>query len=520
MADIVKLPVTATPPDADELGRADTERWEQIFAWADALLQALGLTATIAAATSIEELWKVALDMDATEIVRAIHAALHPASGQRKNHFRNLKENQLKRILQNRLTEAKKDREAALRRGRRSGPDWTTKLVLDKNGNVIGNLTNLILTLRESPRWKGVLAFDEFCVHVVLRKHPPWGEEAADAPWTDHHETLACAWFQTQGIKAVIGTVGRAVQAAARHNKFHPVRDYLEAVRRDGQSRTDTWLITYFGAPDTDYVRAIGPRWLISGAARIYDPGCQADHTIIIEGPQGKLKSSSLRTLALRDEWLIDGLSHLASKDAKMEVAGVLIVELAELEVLNRAAIGTSKSFLTRRSDRFRPPYGRHLVNVPRGSIFAGTINPPLNGRYLKDRTGARRYWPFLASRIDLDALQRDRDQLWAEAVQRYRNGEPWWLETSELEALAAVEQAARTVLADPWEPMVREWLKDRTGVSIWDVLAGALGISRETATGAEQKRVANILMALGFVPYRATEGGKRPHRYRRGAGP
>jgi predicted P-loop ATPase len=147
--------------------------------------------------------------------------------------------------------------------------------------------------------------------------------------------------------------------------------------------------------------------------------------------------------------------------------------------------------------------------------VFAGTINPPPDGRYLKDQTGARRYWMFRAGNIDLDGLMRDRDQLWAEAVYRYRNNEPWWLETPELEALATVEQAARTVFVDLWEPQVREWLGDRDDVSIWEALSGALGISREKATQPQQTRVAAILVHLGFTgPHRTNRAGKRENRY------
>jgi predicted P-loop ATPase len=334
------------------------------------------------------------------------------------------------------------------------------------------------------------------------------------------NRSLAAGSSASGAINAAIGDTGRAVQAAARHHKFHLVREYLDAGVRDGQSRLDDFLITYFGATDTStdtsYIRAIGPRWLISGVARIFRPGCQADHAIIVEGPQGKLKSTALRLLAVNDAWFTDRLSQLGSKDAALEAAGVWIIEIAELDALNRASTATTKSYITRRFDRFRPPYGKYVGSLPRQCIFAGSINPPTDGRYLKDPTGARRYWPFPCGRIDLTALERDHGQLWAEAVHRYRADEPWWLETPELEALATAEQAARTVLVDAWEPMVREWLGDRTDVSIWEVLTGALGIAEETATNTEQKRVAAILIALKFVPYRATVGGKRPHRYRK----
>jgi predicted P-loop ATPase len=98
-------------------------------------------------------------------------------------------------------------------------------------------LANLILFLRHHPAWQGVFAFDEFNARVVIRKRPPWGEEAPDAACTDYHESLVRVWFQHEDIVATLGDVGRAVQAAARANAFHPVRDLFDALVWDGTPR-------------------------------------------------------------------------------------------------------------------------------------------------------------------------------------------------------------------------------------------------------------------------------------------
>ena len=180
---------------------------------------------------------------------------------------------------------------------------------------------------------------------------------------------------------------------------------------------------TYFHVEDSEYVRAIGSRYLISAVARIYEPGCKVDHMLVLEGPQGKQKSEALRTLAINDDWFTDRLSHLASKDAVLETAGVLLVEIAEMDALTKATSSAIKSFLTRRHDRFRPPYGKHTINLPRQCVFAATINPPVGG-YLKDPTGARRFWPVACrGMIDRDGLEKVRDQLWAEAVHQFKAG-------------------------------------------------------------------------------------------------
>jgi predicted P-loop ATPase len=508
------------PFGAEEHARAETERKQRLFAWADNVLRELGLAERVARANCLDELRRVTFDADAAEVALAIREALHPASGARNDCFAGLRAGGLKHILRMRFDEMKKQREAQLRRGRpggtqQSAPDWTDDLKLDDKGGVRPILSNLISFLRHHPQWQGVLAYDEFSARVVIRKRPPWGTEVPGAQWTDHHESLTRVWFEREDIKAGQGDVGRAVQAAARSNPIHPVREYLDALVWDGTPRLDTWLVTYFHAEDSAYIRAVGPRYLISAVARIHEPGRKVDHIIILEGPQGKQKSEALRTLAISDDWFTDRLSHIASKDAALETAGVLIVEIAEMDALTKATSSAIKSFLTRRHDRFRPPFGKHTIRLLRQCVFAGTINPTAGG-YLKDPTAARRFWPVAChGMIDRDGLERDRDQLWAEAVDRYRAGAKWWLETPELEALASAEQAAR-FKTDVWTQPIKQWLGRRKDVSIGEVLRGALRIKPRDQSHSAEIRVSSILTAMGFGQYLARKGSKRQRRYRR----
>jgi predicted P-loop ATPase len=388
---------------------------------------------------------------------------------------------------------------------------WTDGLMLDNRGVPLGNLRNVLHAFRHAPEWRVVLAFDEFAARVITTKPPPWGGPPGER-WVDDHDTRACAWMQEQHIRAGRGDVGHAIQTVARENRVHPVREYLNALRWDGTPRIDTWLIVYLGVEDTPYVRAIGPRFLVSGTARVFEPGCQADTMPIFEGSQGILKSSALRALAA--PWFIDRISNLGSKDSSMEVAGVWLIEWAELDALFKVGNSASKSFITRRHERFRPPYGKHLVDCPRQCIFAGTTN--LTGGYLTDPTGARRFWPIRCGVIDLEALRRDRDQLWAEALVRYRAGARWHLETAELEALATAEQKLRFEV-DAWEERVSDWLVGRNDVSVGEVLVGALGIPQENWSQPAQTRIAKILVHNGFEQYRPGKKGQpRTPRYRR----
>jgi predicted P-loop ATPase len=416
---------------------------------------------------------------------------------------------------------------------------WRHGLLLNDEGEPRPILANAIHALRKAPEWDGVLSHDAFATVTVARQAPPWAacdskEDWTDTTWSDRDDYLVAEWLQHQSIMVPASIAGQAVETVARDHLFHPVQEYLDDLVWDGLARLDGWLITYLGAVDTLYVRAIGSRWLISAVARIYVPGCQADCALILEGPQGIRKSSALAVLAR--PWFTDRLSDLGSKDAALETRGVWIIELAELDTMSRAEVGTIKAFMSRRQDRYRPPYGKRPVDLPRQCVFAGSINP--EGGYLKDATGGRRFWPVVCGTIDLDALKRDRDQLWAEARDRFRRHEPWWLETRELDSLAAEQQAER-YQGDAWDDPIRaylsheiEWLENgyneqrpfrrpRTepldDVSVGEVLEQALRIERGRWSQADQNRVVRCLVSMGFKQYRTNRDQGRERRYRRG---
>jgi hypothetical protein len=197
---------------AEDHARADTERSRQLFAWALAVLKQLGVDRAVAAAATAEAVHKITLDMENDEVILAIRDALYPASGRREEYFRGLKEASLKQILRNRFAELKKQRLAKLRQRRGGQPHWEEQLILNKHGEIVANVANLILMLREAPKWKHVLAFDKFNVRVVIRKRPPWGDEPADTYLRMGGRSQRCerlrgprtgAWAVRQGVHAV-----------------------------------------------------------------------------------------------------------------------------------------------------------------------------------------------------------------------------------------------------------------------------------------------------------------------------
>jgi hypothetical protein len=339
-----------------------------------------------------------------------------------------------------------------------------------------------------------------------------------------------------RGINVAPVVVSRAVGAVARELRIHPVRDWLDTLRWDDTPRIATLTSAYLGAEPTALHHTIGALWLISAVARIYRPGVKADHMLILEGPQGARKSTAIKVLAGED-CFTDELPELGSKDAALHMQGIWIVEIAELDAIGRADVSRIKAFLTRTTDRFRPPYGRYTVEVPRQCVFAGSVNPDT---YLRDETGNRRFWPLRCGTIDIAALARDRDQLWAEAVYRFREGAIWWIDDPALLADAR-EAQDRRYQSDAWDARIDRWLTHETrtvnrghagwedwqdeeieesvpirDVSVGEILEGALGIEPAKWTKSDQMRVGAWLKSRNWERYQCRIGETREWRHRR----
>jgi hypothetical protein len=282
---------------------------------------------------------------------------------------------------------------------------------------------------------------------------------------------------------------------AGRRNSFHPVRDYLDGLKWDGVERLDRWLITYAGATDTKYVRAVGAITLVAAVRRIRKPGCKFDEMLILESVQGKEKSVMLKELAVDPDWFSDDVPLNADGKRVIEqLMGKWIVEAADLSGMRKADVEHLKAMLSRGTDRARLAYGRYPTEQPRQSIIVGTTNSP---RYLKDLTGNRRFWPVKVAKIELAELRRDRDQLWAEAVSREEAGASIRLDPSLWEA-AAEEQTERTV-QDPWHELLADVLGDLNGklaaADVWKIV----GVDPGHRVQDHNVRLGQAMKDLGF---------------------
>lgn len=306
-----------------------------------------------------------------------------------------------------------------------------------------------------------------------------------------------------------------AVTQLCLESAFHPIREMLNTLIWDGVSRVDNWLASYMGADDTPLSRAIGKMMLVAAVRRVREPGVKFDTIMILEGKQGTGKSTALRVLAGPGNHSDNELLTLDTKAQMEAMEGVWIYELSEMSGLNKGEVERMKAFASRDVDRARMAYGRFSESRPRQTIFVGTTNEQ---KYLKDRTGNRRFLPIKTGKIDLETLARDRDQLWAEAAQLEALGESITLPEA-LWEIAAAEQSER-LEEDPWLEKLASVRGQAAGdivrVATGDLLAEALNIPLERQHNAHTKRLAAIMRELGWEPCKFKIGGKTLRGFQR----
>lgn len=387
-------------------------------------------------------------------------------------------------------------------------PAWATSAQRDRHGEPRSNLLNVMLALRDDARISDLFAYDEMLRAPILRRCVPATVDYGLVPRPIHDcdVTAVQEFLQASGLERVgKDVVHQAVDLRAYECAFHPVRDYLERLRWDGEPRVATWLNVYLGAADNEYCRTIGPMVLVMMVARIFKPGCKADYMLVLEGPQGTLKSTACEILAGR--WFSDALPDIRScgKDVAQHLNGKWLVEVAEMSALDKAEASALKAFITRRVERYRPSYGRKEVIEPRQCVFVGTTNEAV---YLRDKTGGRRFWPVKVNAIDIAALIRDRDQLFAEAVTLYREGHRWWPDAKFEQEFIAPEQEARYE-ADAWEEPRSQFLASKSRTTMLDVAREALFIHIPRIGTIDQRRIRAVLQRIGWKEGNRTGKGR-----------
>lgn len=298
------------------------------------------------------------------------------------------------------------------------------------------------------------------------------------------------------------------VLTLARKNSYCPIAEYLErveAAHTESGINFDS-LAKYLLGTDDPLHAVYLKRHLIGSVARALNPGCQMDTALILQGIQGIGKSSFFRAL-YGDEFFDDTMAEASDKDELMKLHQHWAVEWAEFETqLSRKGYSRLKQFMTTKVDNYRPPYGRMSKSFRRHSVLVGSTN---EAEFLNDPSGDRRYWVIpVKSKIDARLAGELRDRIWAAATVAYRSGEQWWLTEQERQLAEEANKPFR--VSDTWEEFIQTYLKDRSFVTIAQILDEALEIESGKQDKGSQQRAASILRRLGWEKGREWVNGTR----------
>ena len=303
------------------------------------------------------------------------------------------------------------------------------------NGRLVSSIANVTLILENDPEIAGHLTHDLFSGFDAVRGGLPWNKKAEE--WSDRDDGNLRAWLEKKYAISGKEKINDAVTTVLTRHSFHPIRDYLGSLIWDREPRLDRLIIDYLGAEDTELNRAMTRKHFVAAVARVFNPGVKYDQCLVMEGPEGAGKSTLLNIMGGR--WFNDSITTTEGKEGMGQLRRSWVIELGELSSIKRNDVESVKAYLSKRVDIYRAAYDRRTLAHPRQCVFCGTTNET---NFLKGDTGNRRFW-IISVRPELRkhqnwhaALTRDRDQLWAEAVHYFNEGEQLYL-TDGLEAQA-----------------------------------------------------------------------------------
>ena len=366
-------------------------------------------------------------------------------------------------------------------------------------GRYVPCLNGVCQVLEKHSRWKGRIWYDTFLEKLQTDAFGPTEN------WTDFLAVRVTRWIQAVFEFPTLGTerVHEAADAVARGNPKNSLKEWLEKLEWDGTPRLHALLDRGFGAPRDIYHVRVGECWIISMVARVLSPGCKVDTMPVFEGSQGAGKSTALAILG--GEFFGEMHEDFGSKDFVLSLKGRWLIEVAEMHAFGKTDVDRLKGIMSTRIDRIRLPYGRVTEEHPRQSVFAGTTN---RDDWQQDDTGARRFWPVRCGTLNHDWLRDNREQLFAEAVVRFKAGDDWWTVPAAQAAAAADERRP----GDPWEEVIAAHVEDHRTYSIRELLAHPLEIETADQDMKAERRVGSILRRLGWENY-TDHSGERPAR-------
>ena len=441
------------------------------------------------------------------------------------------------RLLESDLTEIEKEE------ARKAHEALIARLDVTQKGVIKSTVANFLKILREDPMLKGIAGNDIFSGRIAVLRNLPWRKHFKDRidSWTDADDAELRNYISNnyRGLTGKMILDDTLVTIFAE-NAFHPVIDWLEGLKWDGQPRVRRILIDYLGADDNAYTEEITVKFFKAAIARVYKPGAKFDYCLTISGPQGIGKSTVLRMMG--QKWFTDAVVSIKGKEAMDQLQGNWIIELSEMQAATRAENEEMKAFISRQNDKYRPPYGRRVEDHLRQCVFAATTNDRV---FLKDRTGGRRFWIVMCEGNGVKPLKdfslKEAEQCWAELMEIWKEDksllpsaaaqavakELQEAHTEGSEKFGLVQEYLETLLPVGWEKMTsseryywmtgdsaihkEEGVKKRNRVCTLEIWCECFGNRRESLRNLDSREINNILQRMpGWRPHSSSDSKLR----------
>jgi len=408
----------------------------------------------------------------------------------------------------------------ARERGWKRDQEWTRGLLLSVRGEPLTGPANIALIVKHAPQWASQLRFNTFSWRIEYGEpqFDEYGRSLGAPPWSDTDDMRLADFLRAHHHMNVqqLSACAQAVEFVAQDHAYDPITTWLDGLPAwDEVDRLSHFFADFCQTEFTPYTAFCGTTLFLSLVARAYQPGCQQDAVIVLEGAEGTKKTSLCRLLG--GPWYRAMMVSFESKDLFMIMRGAWVAELAELDAFARAGQNRIKGLLTILSDQYRPTYGRHVIDQPRRTNFIGTTNDPV---YLTDPHGSRRFFPVQVGMINLEGVSAVLPQLFAEARHLYRAAVAWWTDDPEILRIAE-EVRERVRESDPWEPLIGDLCRSRSGPLYMADFFGdhCLDVPKERRTRAMESRIGIILHRTGWTKkQRRNEAGQREYVYVKGA--
>lgn len=376
----------------------------------------------------------------------------------------------------------------------------------DGRDHVMVNLANIQRSLVAYQVVACEIAYDTFRGELMVSTSPE-----AWRPLTDADAVRLRARIERQAdMKATIGKelMRDALEWVGDENQFDSAVKWLLHVvpAWDGVARIHRFWPDYMQTDDNAYTRALGNYTWTAHAARILDPGCKVDMVPVLVGEEGTRKSTAVSLIAPSEEYFAE--FHLDKKDEDLArlMRGTLVGELSELRGISARDGEAILGWITRRFEKWTPKFKEYATSLARRLVFYGTTNDP---EFLQAHMGQRRWLPVMIRRIiNTWLIERDREQLWAEARDVYLcEG----ILHAKVEELAKAEREAFRY-RDPRYDVIAKWIDDPLDgddtltprncgtLTTEQVLTECLGIEASRIQKRDQQGVAEVLKQLGMV--------------------